>query len=399
MTNRTIYASKSYKRGDVIVSCQPISHFLYENERRRRCTSCLIESSSLKMCKPCGVVFYCNVDCQRKDWNDHHKHGECKALKRAKELGRFPNLSDYKLLVILRLYLTLKSKPDLKDTKYELPDGQKVSYMDLITHEENVKKNPDKYRKYKENIFLMGLTIENCDEELLMDCIMKMNVNCFSVWDVYDGIATALYIPASIFNHSCRPNTSTVFNGTLLQIRALRDIESGEEILISYYPAVESRKNRKEKLQNTFYFDCQCPRCSSEDDDALLFQEVERITRKLKEVLDRDVEEIEAGRKYYEAHHLYLEKIKLYQKELGEYHPSITIGLMRAATALCDSHHPNHEALLSLMQKLNRALLVTHGTDHNLYKEYNNLLVQVDVNRQMLESFLATLVSNPFMLN
>ena len=306
-------------------------------------------------------------------------------MKKAKELGRFPNLSDYKLLVILRLYLTLKSKPDLKDAKYKLPNGQEVSYMDLITHEENVKKNPDKYRKYKENIFLMELTMENCDEELLFDCIMKMNVNCFSVGDVSDGIATALYIPASIFNHSCRPNSSTVFNGTLLQIRALRDIESGEEILISYYSDMESKKNRKEKLRSTYYFDCQCPRCSSQEDDAFLCQEVERITRKLKEVLDREVGEMEAGRKYYEAYHLYLEKIKIYQKELGEYHPSITIGLMRAATVLYHSQHPNHEALLSLMQKLDKAILVTHGTDHNLYKEYNNLLVQIDSSRQMLQ--------------
>jgi hypothetical protein len=45
---------------------------------------------------------------------------------------------------------------------------------------------------------------------------------------------TALYLLASMFNHSCRPNTSRYYVGTLAVFRTNRLVRKGEELCISY---------------------------------------------------------------------------------------------------------------------------------------------------------------------
>jgi hypothetical protein len=41
---------------------------------------------------------------------------------------------------------------------------------------------------------------------------------------------------AALVNHDCRPNSAMTYHGTLLTIRAVRDIAVGEEITINYSP-------------------------------------------------------------------------------------------------------------------------------------------------------------------
>ncbi|KAF4129026.1 hypothetical protein GN958_ATG21775 [Phytophthora infestans] len=48
-----------------------------------------------------------------------------------------------------------------------------------------------------------------------------------------------------------------------MEVRALRDIEEGEEITLSYIDIDKERSERQKELRDTKHFDCQCERCST----------------------------------------------------------------------------------------------------------------------------------------
>ncbi|KAI9202199.1 uncharacterized protein BJ171DRAFT_515177 [Polychytrium aggregatum] len=120
-----------------------------------------------------------------------------------------------------------------------------------------------------------------------LELICKEEVNVFGLYNFKIGgihserqcYASAVYTTAVFFNHSCAPNVGhhyieTAEGGGLMTFFALRDIQEGEELLISYVPLSTSsgtnpRANRRAFLKHYFQFDCDCARCESEDDSAV----------------------------------------------------------------------------------------------------------------------------------
>uniref|UniRef100_A0A8C6CXZ3 Protein-lysine N-methyltransferase SMYD4 n=1 Tax=Moschus moschiferus TaxID=68415 RepID=A0A8C6CXZ3_MOSMO len=84
-------------------------------------------------------------------------------------------------------------------------------------------------------------------------------------------LATALFPVVSLLNHSCSPNTSMSFIGTIATIRASQLIRRGQEIFHCYGPH-ESRMGiaeRRQKLRSQYFFDCNCPACEREKQSPL----------------------------------------------------------------------------------------------------------------------------------
>ncbi|XP_020765460.2 SET and MYND domain-containing protein 4 isoform X1 [Odocoileus virginianus] len=88
-------------------------------------------------------------------------------------------------------------------------------------------------------------------------------------------LATALFPVVSLLNHSCSPNTSVSFFGTIATVRASQLIRRGQEIFHCYVLAKhglsagphESRMGvaeRRQKLRSQYFFDCNCPPCDRE---------------------------------------------------------------------------------------------------------------------------------------
>ena len=74
-----------------------------------------------------------------------------------------------------------------------------------------------------------------------------------------------LFLEASRINHSCRPNAQHAWNDYLgqLTVHALRDIEAGREITISYISGVSpGYAERQRHLMDAFSFGCACELCS-----------------------------------------------------------------------------------------------------------------------------------------
>ncbi|KAL0608884.1 Histone-lysine N-methyltransferase SMYD3, partial [Plecturocebus cupreus] len=69
----------------------------------------------------------------------------------------------------------------------------------------------------------------------------------------------------SLLNHSCDPNCSVVFNGPHLLLRAVRDIEVGEELTICYLDMLMTSEERRKQLRDQYCFECDCFRCQTQD--------------------------------------------------------------------------------------------------------------------------------------
>lgn len=81
----------------------------------------------------------------------------------------------------------------------------------------------------------------------------------------------AVYKLASRLNHDCSPNALVAFgesdqNPCQIRVQCVNGpIASGQEVTISYGPlaTAHSQEERKKKLKDGYYFDCQCSACSN----------------------------------------------------------------------------------------------------------------------------------------
>lgn len=78
-----------------------------------------------------------------------------------------------------------------------------------------------------------------------------------------------LFTLQSASNHSCTPNAEATFlhNNHRLSLMAVKDIEAGEEICISYLDEcmlARSRHSRRKELMENYIFACTCPKCEEQ---------------------------------------------------------------------------------------------------------------------------------------
>lgn len=106
------------------------------------------------------------------------------------------------------------------------------------------------------------------DAEQFIECYCRVQVNSFSIYNSGTGtIGTGLYVAASIFDHSCSPNACHFFNGTKMQVKAIREFDTKDELpLVCYINPRLPKAQRVAKLSENYYFSCQCPRCNSQEE-------------------------------------------------------------------------------------------------------------------------------------
>ncbi|KAG9133732.1 hypothetical protein Leryth_018432 [Lithospermum erythrorhizon] len=80
------------------------------------------------------------------------------------------------------------------------------------------------------------------------------------------AVGNAVYMLPSFYNHDCDPNAHILWiENTSARLKALRDIQAGEELTICYIDASMDRDARQTILYEGFGFRCNCLRCSSND--------------------------------------------------------------------------------------------------------------------------------------
>ncbi|SCO54450.1 uncharacterized protein FFNC_15518 [Fusarium fujikuroi] len=78
------------------------------------------------------------------------------------------------------------------------------------------------------------------------------------------GTGGGIFLAACRSNHACDNNAQKAWNDSIGRhtIHALRDIDKGEEITITYIGVLNNRRNRQEVLRKKFKFTCLCRLCS-----------------------------------------------------------------------------------------------------------------------------------------
>jgi tetratricopeptide (TPR) repeat protein len=133
-----------------------------------------------------------------------------------------------------------------------------------------------------------------------------------------------LWMRAAYINHSCIPNAEREFVGDLMVLRATRDIAAGEEIVHSYDESGDYDA-RRETLQATWGFGCDCALCVAEKGDDVAVREKRR---KLMAEADAFVESVS-----WPAKRLAILKAQRLAKEIdGTYEGEKFKGLPRLAS-------------------------------------------------------------------
>ena len=111
--------------------------------------------------------------------------------------------------------------------------------------------------------------IENINE-----MVNRIKLNGFSICDgEFKALGVGIYDIPSFINHSCSPNAIQTFlfgqnKPAKLMLTAYEDIETGQEINISYIDNACPRDIRQKRLREDYFFWCDCETCNDLQHDA-----------------------------------------------------------------------------------------------------------------------------------
>uniref|UniRef100_A0A3P9IQ01 [histone H3]-lysine(4) N-trimethyltransferase n=1 Tax=Oryzias latipes TaxID=8090 RepID=A0A3P9IQ01_ORYLA len=221
-------ATTKIRRGVLVTSAKPVAYCVSNKRAREVCHHCFTRCETLLRCSQCKMARYCNSACQKQAWPVHKK--ECRCL--CSLLPRHPTDS---VRLAARLIFTLLNPPQSSNEElYSIDEHE--SHLDSMAEQkkEGLSELATMLELYMETEIpdlKKRMTSElplSCREALSI--IAKVTCNCFTISDgELQEIGVGLYPSLSLLNHDCRPNCVMVFNGTELQLRAVQDIDPGEE--------------------------------------------------------------------------------------------------------------------------------------------------------------------------
>lgn len=277
-----------------------------------RCAWCwsLLPTGESKRCAGCRAVRYCSVACQKLHWNRAHKL-QCSVLRPYSSRPRenhpiyLPNLWLVCQIALGRLARPLAearlsaeeassgssptSRSTAADSRHAELDRSLQPFEEWYQRfEHNVDNlslhSSDEVQRYGELATLVReVTLYACNNaaerelharllplDWMVRTFARLTCNVFTVVDdELRPMGHALFPSANMINHSCQPNAIAQFDvsaGVRVSIRAIRRIEAGQEVNISYVGLAQSAAVRQRKLRQEYFFECDCKRCSAASD-------------------------------------------------------------------------------------------------------------------------------------
>lgn len=283
--------------------------------------------------------------------------------------------------LVLRTYLMLKANPKIRIKHYTSADGKQCESFDkLMDHAKEFDEQMNPVEQDKRLVMEKTLSdlLTDVDWDLVTEIRNKICINGMSIDDqLLHSIGSGLYIAASVYDHSCRPNASRTFTGNTLTIRATERIPAGTRIFISYDDPAKIKRERKEFLSSHFFFDCTCDRCVNqtpkEDEEMTLFLLENRS--EYRKMLNQNTQ---PGPQYLKQ---VLEKVPKLKSYYGSHHACLTVDLTNMAMAGLSLYGSDKDSYHNLMRILRREIEITHGTDGELYDSfasYFDMLTRMD---------------------
>ncbi|KAL6296880.1 hypothetical protein ACE6H2_005022 [Prunus campanulata] len=253
---RCLFTTRDFSPGEVIISQEPYVSVPNNSSAESRCDACF-ESSNLKKCSACQVVYYCSNSCQKSEWKLHRL--ECEALSKLHRERRMAVTPSIRLMIKLYLRTKLQTEkviPASAMDNYKLVEAL-VAHMSKIDEKQLV--------LYAQMANLVSLILQwpGINIKEIAENFSKLACNAHTICDSeLRPLGTGLYPVISIINHSCLPNSVLLFEGRSAVVRAVQHIPKGAEVLISYIETAGSTLTRQKALKEQYLFTCTCPRCS-----------------------------------------------------------------------------------------------------------------------------------------
>jgi len=366
---------KPYKVGDIVFSCLPLIHCIKREFKGIHCDYCLERSESLKKCTKCCQMYYCEKDCQQKDW-EYHKY-ECKVFS-----GDHFHVGAVFERLLLRLYLCSKLHVNFATKKYKTYYGEEISLNDLQIEGKSIFNDQQKYDVFCQICATFnGFDIPYDRKQLLnwyvtlkegrllynLKYYPKRWVN-YSLFGCVVGCGLFLQKPYDM-SHSCTPNTQIVTNGLAFEMRAIKDINCKMSTPVIKMALIELDQNKEQRAQmlKTISFKCKCDKCDQQPDKDLDYTEYKELLKSHK------LHWSSIGKPQLDAtnsEYIIDENLFLYMRAIyGEYDTHISEALV--LSFICFASYSNHssKSLNKLWyEKIEPIVQVTHGSDHPLYK-------------------------------
>ncbi|CAG2112603.1 unnamed protein product [Medioppia subpectinata] len=392
-----VNTSKGLSAGDVIIQTKPMVHIICNEFKGLFCDNCLKREDQLKRCQKCHQMYYCGKECQTNDWK-YHKN-ECKAF-RHNDFHR--DLFSSEEILLLRLYVSLKSDESFATKRYSLMDGSDVCLKEIIVQKDvlnNMYSDCERMLEFNRvcmyfNAFGIKLGDTQQRQELLnwfaflssspSHVGLKWYSRDMKDYQYFsDKVCRAVSLEMSSLNHSCLPNSAIVTNGLSVQLRALKEIPIGEEITVSFIRLDQSKSDRREALKNDFYvFDCKCLKCELNLDSGVDYKAFdELIAEEIFSFIDK--RRIDPN-SWSEYDSLSSKLIPYYEAIYGDYHPFLTATLMQQSmTSRMSAMIASEPAfkwkpmLLDYYKTVDQHLRITHGVDHPLFDIFYKVFVKI----------------------
>ncbi|KIM43208.1 hypothetical protein M413DRAFT_398217 [Hebeloma cylindrosporum] len=249
-------AKTSLNEGSCIFTEPAFTTILLPSEKGQRCDNCFRLPSGkvrLQRCTGCGSYWYCDTQCQAFQWRAHHKR-ICKGYNTHLSSPEYQALPVHEKNDSILLTHTL-AKLSLLTIPYSVEDSPSATVLlSLLPHPQDSVPPP---------VCPIKPTPQ---PQLLKRLYARFGNNNFAIHSRLTTVGHGVFPVASrLFNHSCVPNAVAkyVFSSSqsiVMEVVALRDISPEEEVCLPYLdPALH--ESRRQILEISYGFKCQCPSC------------------------------------------------------------------------------------------------------------------------------------------
>ncbi|XP_075781307.1 N-lysine methyltransferase SMYD2 isoform X3 [Pelodiscus sinensis] len=217
---RGLRARQRFAPGELLFSCPAYTCVLAASERGHHCECCFARKEGLSKCGRCKQAFYCNVECQKEDWPMHKL--ECSAMC---VFGQNWNPSETVRLTA-RILAKQKTHPERTQSEKLLAVKEFESHLDKLDNEKRELIQNDIAALHH----FYSKHIEYPDNAVLVVLFAQVNCNGFTIEDEeLSHLGSAIFPDVALMNHSCCPNVIVTYKGTLAEVRAVQEIEPGDE--------------------------------------------------------------------------------------------------------------------------------------------------------------------------
>uniref|UniRef100_A0A8C3H2B2 [histone H3]-lysine(4) N-trimethyltransferase n=1 Tax=Corvus moneduloides TaxID=1196302 RepID=A0A8C3H2B2_CORMO len=268
---RGLRARRRFAVGELLFSCPAYAAVLTVSERGSHCDACFARKEGLSKCGRCKQAFYCNVECQ-----------VC--------MDESPAKLQVQCLHFLSNHAKVRGYPGWARREGRLANAQAGVCLHVrlwaelasLRHCEANSKGPcqtdlDKLDNEKRELIQNDIAalhhfyskhLEYPDNAALVVLFAQVNCNGFTIEDEeLSHLGSAIFPDVALMNHSCCPNVIVTYKGTLAEVRAVREIEPGEEIFSSYIDLLYPTEDRNDRLRDSYFFSCDCRECVTKEKD------------------------------------------------------------------------------------------------------------------------------------